>query len=150
MSSASVIGVAPCLIRLLVPSALGGFDDDDSKRQPRDQSIAARKIPRARLPAERHFSKRRPRGQDVVEQIDMLGRIDAVLAAGKNRDRAGCEAGAMRGGIDAARQSRRDGKSCFTQAARQPLGTSGRASTLASPRIAISGGASSIICSRRG
>ena len=83
--------------------ALGGFDDDDPKRQPRDQSIAARKIPRARFPAERHFSKRRPRGQDIVEQIDMFGRIDAVLAAGKNRHRAGCDAGAVRGGIDAAR-----------------------------------------------
>ena len=45
------------------------------------------------------------------EQADMLGRIDAVVAAGEHRDRAGREARAMRGGIDAARQARDDARS---------------------------------------
>jgi hypothetical protein len=48
-----------------------------------------------------------------------LGRIDTVLPTGKNRDRIGCDAGAMRGGIDAAGETGRDGKSRRTQAARQ-------------------------------
>ena len=40
--------------------------------------------------------------QNIVEEIDMFRRVDAVLAAGKHCDRAGSETGAMCGGIDAA------------------------------------------------
>ena len=40
----------------------------------------------------------------------MIGRINAILPSGENGDGSGGNARAMRGGIDAARQTRRDGK----------------------------------------
>jgi hypothetical protein len=52
----------------------------------------------------------------------MLGRIDPVLSAGKNRDRTGCDASAMRSGIDTTGETGRDSKSRCAQAARQLLG----------------------------
>jgi hypothetical protein len=138
ISSASVTGVAFCLIRLLVPSdrgssgepgtantsrpcssgnqragALGRFDDDDSERKARDQPIAPRKISCAGLPAKGHFGQRRSARQDVLEQAVMLGRIDAILATGEDCNRPCCDTGAMRGGIDAPGETGDNGKSCF-------------------------------------
>jgi hypothetical protein len=52
----------------------------------------------------------------------VLGRINAILAAGEDRNGTGRDAGAMPGGVDAARQSRCDGKSRLRQCAREPLG----------------------------
>jgi hypothetical protein len=43
-------------------------------------------------PAERHFGEHRALGQDRVDDLVVLGRIDAVVAAGEHRDRAGREA----------------------------------------------------------
>jgi hypothetical protein len=40
--------------------------------------------------------------QDIVEEIRVFGRIDMILSAGKNGERAGRNAGAVRGGVDAA------------------------------------------------
>jgi hypothetical protein len=130
MSSSSVTGVAPCLIKLLVPSArgnqrtgtLGRFHDDDSKRQVRNQPIATWKIPRPRLPAKWHLSQSEPGAQDFIKEVRVLRGIDPILASGKNSDGTGCKASAVRGGIDAAREARYGGKSKLTKSARQPLG----------------------------
>jgi hypothetical protein len=151
MSSASVTGVAPCLIRPLVPSArgssgepgtaknfaalfkrkprgnqrtgtLGRFDNDNAKGQTRDQPIAARKVACPRLPAERHFSQSQPGAQDVIEEVGVLRRVNSILAAGENGDGPGHNAGAVRSGIDAARKARHNGKSSLAKSARQALG----------------------------
>ena len=45
----------------------------------------------------------------------MLGGINAILAAGENCDSPGCNAGAVRGGIDAARKARYSGESRVTK-----------------------------------
>ena len=131
MSSASVTGVAPCLIKLLVPSARGSSGEPgtaktsrpcssasgaviskperlaastmNAKGETRNQPIAARKVSRPRFPSEWHFSQSQPGGQDVIKEIGMFGGINAILAAGENCDGSGCKAGAMRRGIDAAR-----------------------------------------------
>ena len=63
------------------------LDHDDAQRQPGDQPVAAGKIARPRLPADRHFGDERACRQDRFGEPDMLGRIDAVVAAGQHRDR---------------------------------------------------------------
>jgi len=77
---------------------------------------------RARFPAERHFGNCGAGGQNVVEELRMLGRIDAILAAGEHRDRSGRETCRVRGRIDAARQPRDDRETGFAELARDPLG----------------------------
>ena len=44
------------------------------------------------------------------------------MPAGQHRDSAGCEAGAVRGGIDAARQPRHRAETGIAEVARQPFG----------------------------
>jgi hypothetical protein len=101
--------------------ALGRFDDDDPKRHAGDQPVAAREILRAGFPAERHFGRLRSGRQNIIERTEMIGRINAVLASGKDGDRSGSDAGPMRGCVDAARQTRRDGKSGVPKIARELL-----------------------------
>jgi hypothetical protein len=60
--------------------------------------------------------------EDLVEQARVFRRINAVLPAGQNGQRTGRNTGAMRGGVDAARQPGCGGKSRFTELARQSLG----------------------------
>ena len=146
--------------------AFGGLDDDDAERQAGNQPVAAREIAPARLPAERHFGDGGAGRQDGVEQVGMFRRIDAVLAAGEHRHGTAFEAGAVGGRVDAARQPGDDGEAGLAEIAREPLGeldAGGRGVARAddghhaaaparspSPRTAMSGGASSIICSRGG
>jgi hypothetical protein len=52
----------------------------------------------------------------------MLGRIDAVLSAGEDGNRAALKASPMRRCIDAAGKTRRGGKSGFTEFVGEPLG----------------------------
>ena len=99
--------------------AFGRLDDDDAEREPGNQAIAPRKIPRAGLPAERHFGDRDAGRQNLVEQVAVFRRIDSILAAGKHRDRSIAKAGAMRRRIDAARQTGNDGKAGLAQAPRE-------------------------------
>jgi hypothetical protein len=94
----------------------------NAKGETRNQPIAARKVSRARLPAEWHFSQSQPGAQDVIKEIGVLRRINAILAAGENCDGPGCNAGRVRRGIDAARKAGYGGKSSLTKSARQPLG----------------------------
>jgi hypothetical protein len=55
--------------------AVRGFDHDDAKGRGRDQTVSPRKIPRARLVAERHFGDRRTFGaEDRVQQLVVLRR----------------------------------------------------------------------------
>ena len=98
------------------------FHDHHADRQSRDQPVAARKVARARFPGERHFRNASAFGEDRFQQIAVLGRIDAVMAAGQHRDGAGRKTGAVGGGIDAARQSRHGAETGVAQVARQPLG----------------------------
>ena len=70
----------------------------------------------------------------------MLGRIDALMAAGEHRDGAGCEAGAVGGGVDAARQAGDDAVAGFAQIARQALANlTPAAEALREPTMATSG-----------
>ena len=95
----------------------------------------------------------------------MLGRIDAVLAAGEHGDVLVARLAAMCGRINATRQPGDDGEAGFaefardhlrefqpgTEALREPTtATRGSASAATLPRRVMSGGASSIICSRSG
>ena len=120
---------------------------------------------RARGSQQRHFRDGGAFGEDRLQQIAVLGRIDAVVAAGQHRDGAGRQTRAVRGGVDAAREagddaetgsprSRASRSANLTPAAealREPtMATSGRVSTASLPRTASNGGASSIICSRGG
>ena len=91
-------------------------DSPEIRRLRRGKSRAAR------LPAERHFGERSAGRQNGVEQIRMLGRIDAVLAAGEHGDRPGCETGAMRRRVDAARQPGDDGKAGLAEFAGDAAG----------------------------
>ena len=52
----------------------------------------------------------------------MLGRIDTIVTAGEHRNRSGREAGAVGGGVDAARQPGDDGEAGFAKLARDPSG----------------------------
>ena len=99
------------------------FDHHDAERQPGDQPVAAGKVAGARLPAERHFRDRGAVASRIcAEQVDMLGRIDAVVTAGEHRDGAG-----RRGWRDAPRRR------CRARARRRwrkPASPSSRASWL--------------------
>jgi len=54
--------------------------------------------------------------------LRVLRGINAILAAGENRDGPGCNAGAVRGGIDAAGEARYGAKSRLTESACEPVG----------------------------
>ena len=96
-----------------------GLHHDDAECRARDQSIAAREIPRARHVTDRHFGYRAALLEQRGQQILVLGRIDPVMAAGQHRDGAALDGGAMRGLIDAARQPRDDDKAGVAEIARQ-------------------------------
>ena len=51
----------------------------------------------------------------------MFGRINMIMAAGQNRDRASGGTRTMRGGIDPACEARRNDKSRFAKFAREPF-----------------------------
>ena len=71
---------------------------------------------------ERHFGNHRPLGEDRVDQLAVLGRIDVLMAAGEHRDGAGGEAGTVRRRIDAAGKPGDDGKAGLAKLTRQSLG----------------------------
>ena len=83
------------------------LDDDDTMRKPRDDAVAPRKIPSARLPGERHFAQRRATLDEALEERAVLVRVDALMPTREHRNRARGERGPMRARIDAARQVRR-------------------------------------------
>jgi len=60
--------------------------------------------------------------QNRAGEFGVFGRIEAVMAAGKDGDGAARQTRAMRGGVDAAREPRDDGKTRFAKVAREPLG----------------------------
>jgi hypothetical protein len=98
---------------------LGGLDDDDAERKPGNQTIAPGKIASARFPPKRHFGHHEAAWHNVLDQLGMLGRIDAVLTAGEDGDRSAGKARAMRGRINAARQTRDGGETGFAKSARE-------------------------------
>ena len=101
---------------------LRGLDNHHTKREARNKPVAAGEILCARLPAERHLGDRGAFGEDRLQQSDVLLRIDSILASGKDRDRAGREACAVRGGIDAAGKARSNHEAGVGQLARQAFG----------------------------
>ena len=60
--------------------------------------------------------------QDRIGQLDVLARIDVVMAAGQHRDGAGRKARAMGARVDAAREPGDDGQARGAEIAREPLG----------------------------
>ena len=137
MSEASVTSVAPCLIRSLVPAArvssgdparehlaalfgrhprrdreperVRGLHHDDAERASGNRPVAAGKIARPRLMAERHLGNRAAASiHDDCQQVMVLWRIDPVVAAGQRCHRAAGNTGAMCGLIDATREARDD------------------------------------------
>ena len=138
------------MIRPLLPSARGSSGEPGTANTSRPCSFAIRAVisePAHRPPTdatptaspeisrlrrgksrargsqfERHFRDRRARAEDRVEQVDVLGRIDARMAAGERRDRAGRNAGAVGAGVDPARQPRDDDEAGLAEVAREPLG----------------------------
>ena len=121
MSAASVTGVAPCLIRPLVPSARGSSGEPGTAKTSRPCSAARRAViseperfaastmttpsaspeisrlrrgkSRARGSQPSGISESAaPAGKMSLQQAFVLGRIDLVLAAGQHRDRAAREA----------------------------------------------------------
>ena len=76
----------------------------------------------ARFPGERHFRNGGTRTRNFFQQFDVFWRIDAVVTAGKHGDGAGGEAGAMGRCIDAACQTRHDGKTRAAEVARDAFG----------------------------
>ena len=194
-SAASVTQVAPCLIRLLVPSARGSSGEPGTAKTSRPCSSAIRavisepercaastmttpsaspeisrlrrgKVAGARLPAERHFRDRRAGLEQCIQAGRVLGRIDAIVAAGQHRDGAARRARAMRRRVDAARKPRHDDEirprrvrapSARRISRRRPTRCASRrsrpsaaASAASLPRTASSGGASSIARRRGG
>ena len=77
---------------------------------------------RARLPGERHFRNSGAVDHQSVDQFDVLGRIDAVMAAGEHGDRAGVQAGAVCCRIDAACETGDDGNTRSAEIARHSIG----------------------------
>jgi hypothetical protein len=62
--------------------------------------------------------KSRARGDQICQQVLVLGRINPVMAARQHRDRAARKTGAMRRRIDAAGQAGGDGKPGLAEIAR--------------------------------
>ena len=142
--------------------ALRRLDHDKPERQAGDDPVAARKILRARLPAERHFARRcrRHARRSRRSSADVFRRVGPVEPAGEHADRAGGEAALMRRRVDAARQARRRPHSPrgrvraasmrailmpASEALRAPtMATAGRSKTAALPFTASSGGGSSM------
>ena len=137
------------------------LDHDEAEGDAGDQPVAAGKVARPRLPAERHLADRQPlAARDAIVERRVLRRVGPVEAAGHGRDRAGGKRRLVRGGIDAAgetgndrcsRQQRcrarasqrtciRRSTRCAHRRCRRPA--AGKAPRL--PLTAISGGAPSI------
>ena len=76
----------------------------------------------ARFPGERHFRNGGTLDRNFFQQSDVFGRIDAVVTASKHGDGAGDKAGAMGRSIDAACQTRHDGKTRVAEIARDAFG----------------------------
>ena len=60
------------------------FDNHNAKREIGDQAIAAGKIVSARLARKRHFRYGGAIRQNLVQQFDVFGRIDATVTAGEH------------------------------------------------------------------
>ena len=73
--------------------------------------------------AERHLGDRGAAvGDDLLEQRLVVARVDALVAAGEDGDRAGGERRPMGARVDAARQARDDDIAGRAEIAREPLG----------------------------
>jgi hypothetical protein len=72
--------------------------------------------------AERHFRNRAAAFEQRRKQVLMFGRIDPVVAAGQHRHRAAFDRRAMRGLVDAARQTGNDDEACIAEVARELAG----------------------------
>jgi len=76
----------------------------------------------ARLPRKRHLRNSGAVDYQSLDQFNVLGRIDTVMATGENGDRAGLQAGAVCCRIDAARETGDDGDSRSTEITRHSVG----------------------------
>jgi hypothetical protein len=109
-----------------VPSQRGSSGEPGTAKTSRPKSAALRAVikePGAGLPAEGHFAdgKALSRGE-FVEKADIFRRVGLVEAAGHGGDRAGIEAGAVGGRVDAARKAGDDGIARAADLARQLAG----------------------------
>jgi hypothetical protein len=84
---------------------LGCLHHDDTERDAGDQAVAAREILAAWRKTWRAFGDEQATLADRRLQLFILRRIDDVDAAGEHGDGAVFERGAMRRGVDAARQT---------------------------------------------
>ena len=75
-----------------------------------------------RLPPKRHLRNSGAVNDESLDQFNVLGRIDTVMAAGENGDRAGLQAGAVCCRVDAACETGDDGDSRSTESARHSIG----------------------------
>ena len=150
-SEASVTGIAPCLSNPFVPSQRGSRGEPGTAKTSRPCSPASRAVIREpdrraastmMTPIERPEINRLRRGKswargshpsgisemaapsnhEGLDQFNVLGGIDTVMAAGKNGDRAGLQAGAVCCRVDAACETGNDGKSSRTEIPRHSIG----------------------------
>ena len=97
---------------------MGGLDHHHANGRARDQPVAAWKIAGAGHVTDRHLGNGRPAGvQQLCQQLLMLGRINPVMTACEHGHGAAAKAGAMRGLIDAARQSGANNKTSLPEIA---------------------------------
>ncbi|MBB3978097.1 hypothetical protein GGQ64_003311 [Rhizobium azooxidifex] len=103
--------------------AVGGLDDHEPEADAGDQPVAARKIARPGLPAERHLADGEAvAGGDLLHQADIFGWIGLVKTARHRRDRSRGKARAMGGRIDPAGKPGDDGITGSAQVPRQHAG----------------------------
>ena len=69
------------------PALEVAFDDEDTQAEPREYTIAARKIVSPRLRAQRLFAHQHPVLGDFPRQLAVLRRVDDVQPAGHHADR---------------------------------------------------------------
>src|SRR5262245_60665193 len=136
--------------------APGRLHHPDAGANAGNEPMATGKVPRAGLMPEGHFRNERALRQNRAGEFGVFGRIEAVMAAGKDGDGAGRQTRASpettaKPASPSSRASCSAKRTPAADALRAPTtATAGRLSAAALPRTAKSGGASSIICRRRG
>src|SRR5581483_11192001 len=91
-------------------AARGRLDDENAEGKPGDDAIAAREVVRHRRHAGRELRHQQSLRGDLVRELAMLRRVDAIQSGAAHGDRiaAGIERTAMRGAVDALCQSAGD------------------------------------------